>query len=93
MSDVDTKERLQDDSKYDSKHPHVEVSAVDTAAAVVSGDEGELDHEEAMRIRKKIDRHILPLMCSKLFLLYYLSLRYNYISQLFIGFSSWTRLP
>ena len=67
MPVVDTKERYQNDPSYGAnlKHPHVEVSAIDTAAAVVSGDEGELDHEEAMRIRRKIDRHILPLMCSK----------------------------
>jgi hypothetical protein len=38
---------------------------VDTAAALVAGqDEGELDPAEARRIRKKIDWHILPMMCS-----------------------------
>jgi hypothetical protein len=66
MSDVDIKEPYQNDSKYDTKHPHVAASAVDTAAAVVSGNEGELEHGEAMRIRKKIDWHILPLMCGEL---------------------------
>ncbi|KAJ4475567.1 MFS general substrate transporter [Lentinula aciculospora] len=50
-------------SKADIGH-HVEVSTkeVDTAAALI-GDAGEVDPAEAMRIRKKIDRHILPLMC------------------------------
>ncbi|KAJ3820729.1 MFS general substrate transporter [Lentinula raphanica] len=57
-------------SEYDEKSSrpedvhHVEVSSkeVDTAAALV-GDAGEIDPVEAIRIRKKIDRHILPLMC------------------------------
>jgi MFS transporter, ACS family, allantoate permease len=65
MSDVDTKERYEDDTKYDAKHPLVTVKAVDTAAAVVSGNESQLDPEEALRIRRKIDWHILPLMCSE----------------------------
>ncbi|KAJ3740443.1 MFS general substrate transporter [Lentinula detonsa] len=57
-------------SEYDEKTlrtetgHHVEVSTkeVDTAAALI-GDAGEIDPAEAIRIRKKIDRHILPLMC------------------------------
>ncbi|KAF5362795.1 hypothetical protein D9757_011022 [Collybiopsis confluens] len=44
---------------------HVEVSTkeVDTAAALLAGEAGEIDPAEARRIRKKIDLHILPLMC------------------------------
>ncbi|KAJ6467095.1 hypothetical protein C8R47DRAFT_1223828 [Mycena vitilis] len=36
---------------------------IDTAATVVYGDKGDLDPAEALRIRRKIDLHILPLMC------------------------------
>ena len=38
---------------------------VDTAAQLVAGQDIELDPAEAARIRKKIDWHILPLMCSE----------------------------
>ena len=37
---------------------------VDTAAQLVAGEALDLDPAEAERIRKKIDWHILPLMCS-----------------------------
>ncbi|KAF9558501.1 MFS general substrate transporter [Agrocybe pediades] len=40
----------------------VTTKEVDTAAELAAG-EGEVDPEEALRVRKKIDRHILPLMC------------------------------
>ena len=45
---------------------HVAVAdrEVDTAAQLATGLD-ELSPEEANRIRKKIDWHILPLMCSK----------------------------
>ncbi|KAH8814585.1 major facilitator superfamily domain-containing protein [Flagelloscypha sp. PMI_526] len=48
------------------KHPHVEVSTreVDTAAALVAGHDEPLDPAEALRVRRKIDRHILPLMMA-----------------------------
>lgn len=62
MSDVDKKEAYEESSN-DVKHPHVSTTAVDTAAALVSGNDIELDPEEAKRIRRKIDRHIMPLMC------------------------------
>lgn len=45
-------------------HAHVATTAVDTAAQLVAGGAAELDPVEADRIRKKIDWHILPLMCS-----------------------------
>ncbi|PPR01815.1 hypothetical protein CVT24_001679 [Panaeolus cyanescens] len=44
----------------------VEVSSIrelDTAAELAAGDQGPLDPQEALRIRRKIDWHILPLMC------------------------------
>lgn len=37
---------------------------VDTAAQLVAGQDFDLDPAEAIRIRKKIDWHILPMMCS-----------------------------
>ncbi|KAF4611626.1 hypothetical protein D9613_003985 [Agrocybe pediades] len=40
----------------------VTTKEVDTAAELAAG-KGEVDPEEALRVRKKIDRHILPLMC------------------------------
>ncbi|KAK0210341.1 MFS general substrate transporter [Desarmillaria ectypa] len=55
------------DWKHDEKDDHVvEVSAkeVDTAAQIVAGASEALDPREAERIKKKIDRHILPLMCT-----------------------------
>ncbi|KAJ7915331.1 MFS general substrate transporter [Mycena leptocephala] len=42
----------------------VSVDDIDTGAVMASGVD-ELDPAEALRIRKKIDRHILPLMCDK----------------------------
>ncbi|KAJ7926956.1 major facilitator superfamily domain-containing protein [Mycena leptocephala] len=54
------------DNRSDEKHSGaIEVSAddIDTGAAVASGGDADLDPLEALRVRKKIDRHILPLMC------------------------------
>ena len=45
-------------------HVAVADKEVDTAAQLAAGLD-ELSPEEAIRIRKKIDWHILPLMCSK----------------------------
>ncbi|TFK61073.1 MFS general substrate transporter [Pluteus cervinus] len=36
---------------------------VDTAAELAAGAEGPLDPKEVLRVRKKIDIHIIPLMC------------------------------
>ncbi|KAI0261761.1 MFS general substrate transporter [Gloeopeniophorella convolvens] len=53
--------------KGDEKNDHV-VSVgsaqVDTAAQLVAGVSSPLDPEVALRIRRKIDKHILPLMCG-----------------------------
>ncbi|KAJ7871731.1 MFS general substrate transporter [Mycena leptocephala] len=54
-----------DDKKdLNEKRGAVKVSEneVDTGAALVYGEHGELDPAEALRVRKKIDYHILPLM-------------------------------
>ena len=45
-------------------HVAVADKDVDTAAQLAAGLDEELTPEEAARIRKKIDWHILPLMCS-----------------------------
>ncbi|KAI0261758.1 MFS general substrate transporter [Gloeopeniophorella convolvens] len=42
----------------------VEPAQVDTAAQLVAGVSSPLDPEVALRIRRKIDTHILPLMCG-----------------------------
>ncbi|KIJ61693.1 hypothetical protein HYDPIDRAFT_31026 [Hydnomerulius pinastri MD-312] len=54
------------DVTKDDKHGHgvaVSSTEVDTAAQLAAGLSGDIEPEEALRIRKKIDRHILPLMC------------------------------
>ncbi|KAF7375381.1 MFS general substrate transporter [Mycena sanguinolenta] len=59
-------EKRSDDKHSDEKSSggiEVSVNDVDTGAALASGGDMELDPSEALRIRKKIDRHILPLMC------------------------------
>ncbi|KAG2078464.1 MFS general substrate transporter [Suillus decipiens] len=47
----------------DQKHVHLATEDVDTGAQLVVGFTSPLDADEALRIRKKIDRHIMPLMC------------------------------
>ena len=76
-----------DEKAEASNHVFIAVKDVDTAAELVSGDQGVLDIEESLRVRcvtleflfffssfdtcksticrRKIDKHILPLMCSK----------------------------
>lgn len=46
-------------------HLAFKTSQVDTGAQLVAGEHFELDPAEATRIRRKIDWHILPLMCSE----------------------------
>ncbi|KAF5347289.1 hypothetical protein D9756_009973 [Leucocoprinus leucothites] len=41
----------------------VSTKEVDTGAELVAGYVGELDPKEGIRIRRKIDKHIIPLMC------------------------------
>ncbi|KAK7045193.1 MFS general substrate transporter [Favolaschia claudopus] len=57
-------EKVEYDSKGTAHDVSVSVENVDTGAIVAAGvDSAQLDPAEAIRIRKKIDRHILPLMC------------------------------
>ncbi|KAG2144010.1 MFS general substrate transporter [Suillus cothurnatus] len=46
----------------DQKHVCLSIEDVDTGAQLVVGFTSPLDPDEASRIRKKIDRHIMPLM-------------------------------
>ncbi|KAK0209122.1 major facilitator superfamily domain-containing protein [Desarmillaria ectypa] len=53
-------------STEEKNNPHlkeVSVNQVDTGAVLVIGKTGHLSRSEATRIRRKIDRHIVPLMC------------------------------
>ncbi|EIW80168.1 MFS general substrate transporter [Coniophora puteana RWD-64-598 SS2] len=60
--------RSRPTSVKDGKHGvSISTKEVDTGAQLAAGFTGELDPEEALRIRKKIDWHILPLM----FMLYW----------------------
>lgn len=54
-------------SPNDTHHVEFRKDQVDTGAQLVAGGAVQLDPEEATRIRKKIDWHILPLMCSKFY--------------------------
>ncbi|KAF7368275.1 MFS general substrate transporter [Mycena venus] len=89
------------DKRNDEKQEVVDVSVVevsaadvDTGAVLASGVDIDLDPDEAVRIRKKIDRHILPLMCG-------MCTCYSFNCYLFIsggssvllgtGFSSWIK--
>ncbi|KAJ7027370.1 major facilitator superfamily domain-containing protein [Mycena alexandri] len=66
MNSNDSLDDKRSDEKHtDEKHEGIEVSVqdVDTGAMVASGNV-ELDPAESLRVRKKIDRYILPLMCG-----------------------------
>ncbi|KAI0944706.1 hypothetical protein AcW1_002354 [Taiwanofungus camphoratus] len=55
------KESLEDEKV--NVHVAVVTEQVDTGAQLVAGTEMEVDPKEALRIRRKIDRHLMPLMC------------------------------
>lgn len=54
---------MSDDKKTDVTT--FSATDVDTAATLVAETDAQLDPEEGERIRKKIDRHIMPLMCGE----------------------------
>lgn len=58
-----------DEKKGHDVNVHVAVAEkeVDTAAQLAAALDGEVSQEEFDRVRKKIDWHILPLMCSEYF--------------------------
>lgn len=45
------------------KHERLDEHQVDTAAALAAGHDETIDPEEAARLRRKIDWHLMPLMC------------------------------
>jgi len=51
------------DEKHAEGHVAVVTELADTGAQLVAGMSAEVDPEEALRIRRKIDWHIMPLMC------------------------------
>ncbi|PCH43306.1 MFS general substrate transporter [Wolfiporia cocos MD-104 SS10] len=68
MASVESAEKLSVEDK-DEKQPvvvHVAVvnEEADTGAQLVAGTVGIVDAEEALRVRRKIDWHIMPLMCT-----------------------------
>jgi hypothetical protein len=58
-------EKTSNTSEKDTKEPAAQVSSkrVDEAAILV-GTSDELDPAEAKRVRQKIDRLVLPMMCG-----------------------------
>ncbi len=62
--DVGDEKRPEKDSEVVEHHLAFSGDQVDTGAQLVAGGV-DLDPAEALRIRKKIDWHILPLMCGE----------------------------
>ncbi|KAA1469408.1 MFS general substrate transporter [Dentipellis sp. KUC8613] len=65
-SDLDSEKvkEAASDIGTDAKHPAVyDKTVVDTAAVLVAGTEGDVDPQEAARLRRKLDWHLMPLMC------------------------------
>ncbi|KAJ3902634.1 MFS general substrate transporter [Lentinula edodes] len=56
-------EKRDEDSDIPSRHVEIAASAVDTGAQFATGAEETIDPNEAIRIRRKVDRNILPMMC------------------------------
>ncbi|THH04217.1 hypothetical protein EW145_g5684 [Phellinidium pouzarii] len=56
-----SEKNLSDEEKY--QHTTADTREVDEAAQLYS--QSALDPAEALRVRRKIDKHILPLMCGK----------------------------
>ncbi|KAJ4493308.1 MFS general substrate transporter [Lentinula lateritia] len=56
-------EKRDEDSDIPSRHVEIAASALDTGAQFANGAEETIDPSEAIRIRRKIDRNILPMMC------------------------------
>ncbi|KAJ3997450.1 MFS general substrate transporter [Lentinula boryana] len=56
-------EKRDGDSDLNSRHVELSAAAVDTGARFAVSGEATIDHNESIRIRRKIDRNILPMMC------------------------------
>lgn len=63
MDSKDTGTDMEKGEKHEHYAVHVAETQVDDGARFDLG--RELDPAEALRVRKKIDRHILPMMCGK----------------------------
>ena len=87
-----------DEKKHADVNVHVAVAEeVDTAAQLAAALDGEVSQEEFDRVRRKIDWHILPLMCSAYFAGFSIATAMGSHSltsrvQSCTGSSSWTRL-
>lgn len=70
MAPRDDGEKISLDSKdlheaAAEAHLAVLTDEVDTGAQLVAGAAAQVDQVEALRVRRKIDWHIMPLMCSE----------------------------
>jgi len=54
------------DSKNQDHGAHLSRGQVDEAAVLAGSSEAEIDPVEAKRVKRKIDWHLLPLMCREL---------------------------
>ncbi|KAK0190411.1 major facilitator superfamily domain-containing protein [Armillaria mellea] len=59
-------EKISTEKKINPHLMEVSANEVDTGAVLVIGKTGHLSRSEATRIRRKIDLHIVPLMCSEI---------------------------
>lgn len=68
MTTLTSSEKASVDAKDSEKQAEVHIALVtdevDTGAQLVAGTQTLVDHHEALRVRRKIDWHIMPLMCS-----------------------------
>ncbi|KAI0724647.1 MFS general substrate transporter [Fomitopsis betulina] len=68
MTTLTSSEKASVDAKDSEKQAEVHIALVtdevDTGAQLVAGTQTLVDHHEALRVRRKIDWHIMPLMCT-----------------------------
>ncbi|KAH9929340.1 uncharacterized protein B0H18DRAFT_953536 [Fomitopsis serialis] len=89
---VDTKDVIVNE-KQPEVHVAVFTNEVDTGAQLVAGTVTQVDPQEALRVRRKIDWHIMPLMCTIYWVQYMdkltlgnaaiLGLKYNWLGTIF----------
>ena len=89
---IEKERSISSDEKEKSKL-HVAVYTLDTAAILAAAEDVILTPEEAKRLRRKIDWHILPLMYSAFIFIFTRKLHMTEsLDQFSIGFSSWTKI-
>ncbi len=75
------------------RHRAFNKNQADAGAQLVAGLQADVDPAESVRIRKKIDWHILPLMCSEFFQIRCFACDIQPTTlQCFTGFNLWIRL-